>query len=452
MKKILIIITLILTFFAYSCDSSPPAVGGTENPPIVDPDNPGTTDPETPSITITSGDGLHAPSDKVQLSYSLANGAVSWTTSDDNLVKISSEGTVSVASPQTWTTAREIQSVIIQAQSNGAEPGKITLYVGDYRYDESTNTYHIYSELGLNHWAGSDDVLTANVTLERDITLTTPADEDGSNWTAVGKNDNGYNATFDGQGHTIRGLTMRLTDGSFQEFGFFRVIAVGGTVKNLKLTDVKIWSARSHVGAIAGLSSGRIENCTVSGTEVRGANSYVGGIAGYSKGDILSCTNNCKVTAYDQDATAGGIVGYAELCNITDCTNTGEIIPYGYNGVLGGGIAGNIISVTVNNCTNSGNIIGTNYVLEEPPNYLCLGGIVGQEIRGSTITNCTVAEGVAISAYYYADMKYAEPSVNSICGNAIAGPTNTGTATITKIDLSEYNGPAEPVDRSTLSQ
>lgn len=438
MKKILIIITLILTFFAYSCDSSPPAVGGTENPPTVDPVNPGTTDPETPSITITSGDGLHAPSDKVQLSYSLASGAVTWTTSDDNLVEISSEGTVSVASPQTWTTAREIQSVIILAHSNGAETGKITLYVGDYSYDESTNTYHIYSELGLNHWAGSDDVLTANVTLERDITLTNPADEDGSNWTAVGKNDNGYNATFDGQGHTISGLRMRQTDGSSQGFGFFRVIAVGGTVKNLKLTDVKIWSASSHVGAIAGSSSGRIENCTVSGT-VEGNTyvGYVGGIAGYSEGDILSCTNNCKVTAYGQNPTAGGIVGYAEWCNITECTNTGEIIPNGYKGVKGGGIAGNIKSVTVNNCTNSGNISGTNNESKKagPDNYLCLGGIVGEEISGSTITNCTVAEGVAISASYYADMVYAEPSVYSICGNAIAGPTNTGKATITKIDL-----------------
>ena len=435
MKKILIIITLILTFFAYSCDSSPPAVGGTENPPTVDPDNPGTTDPETPSITITSGDGLYAPSDTVHLSYTLANGQVRWETDRSDLIAVDSNGIVS-AKPRTAAIA--IQPVIIQAQSNGAETGKITLYVGDYSYDESTKTYHIYSELGLNHWAGSDDVLTAKVTLERDITLTKPADENGSNWNGIGDLDNGYNATFDGQGHTISGLRMSQTDGSFQGFGFFRSIDSKAVIRNLNLTDVYIYSISEFIGAIAGSSSGRIENCTVSGTEVIGKNSRVGGIAGYSKGDILSCTNNCMVTAYDKDPTVGGIVGYAELCNITDCTNTGEIILKGYNGVKGGGIAGNIISVTVNKCTNSGNIIGTNYVPTEPPNYLCLGGIVGQEVSGSTITDCTVAEGVAISAYYYVDdIDCAEPSVGSICGNAIAGPTNTGTATITKINQSQ---------------
>lgn len=440
MKKILIIITLILTFFAYSCDSSPPAVGGTENPPTVDPDNPGTTDPETPSITITSGDGLHAPSDTVQLYCSPASGAVTWTSSDETLATVDSTGLVSV---KPRTDAITIQDVTITAQSNGVDVGNITIPVGDYSYsyDESTSTYHIYSELGLNHWAGSDDVLTANVTLERDITLTTPADENGSNWAAVGKNDNGYNATFDGQGHTISGLRMSQTDGSSQGFGFFRSIDSNAVIRNLNLTDVYIYSISEFIGfigAIAGSSSGRIENCTVSGTEVKGKNSCVGGIAGYSKGDILSCTNNCMVTVYDQDPTVGGIVGYAELCNITDCTNTGEIFLYGYKGVKGGGIAGYITSVTVNKCTNSGNIIGTNYEPTEPPNYLCLGGIVGQEYIGNTITNCTVAEGVAISAYYYVDdIDCAVPSVGSICGNAIAGPTNTGTATITKINQSQ---------------
>ena len=122
--------------------------GGTENPPTIvdpdnpgttdpdnpgttDPDNPGTTDPETPSatITITNGDGLHAPSDTVQLSYSLASGAVTWTSSDETLATVDSTGLVSLVQRN---EAIEIQPVIIQAQSTGAETGKITLYVGDY--------------------------------------------------------------------------------------------------------------------------------------------------------------------------------------------------------------------------------------------------------------------------------------------------------------------------------
>ena len=424
MKKILLALTLTLALFASACDSS------TSVP--IDPDAP------EANITIISGDGLHAPSDTVQLSYSLANGQVRWATDSSDLISVDPNGIVS-AKPR--TAAIEIQPVIIQAQSNWAETGKITLYVGDYSYDESTGTYHIYSELGLNHWAQSENSQTAHAMLERDITLTEPADENGSNWTGI----SGYNATFDGQGHTIKGLKI-IVNTNNQFYGFFRSITSGAAVKNLNLTDVYIESPAGYLGAIAGSSGGTIENCTVSGNGVQGRTLYVGGIAGYSTGDILNCTNNCNVTAYGQSPTVGGIVGYAKDCNITDCTNTKIINPHGIKDVKGGGIAGYIWGVTVDNCTNSGNIIGTNNASTKTgiPNSLCLGGIVGEAFGSNSIKNCTVAEGVAISASYYADVIDAEPSVNSILGNGTADPSNKGTATITKTDLSSSSTSTSP--------
>ena len=75
---------------------------------------------------------------------------ITWTSSNSDLIEVSSTGLVS---QKTRKAATAIQDVTITAQVNGAEVDKITLSVGDYSYDESTSTYHIYSELGLNYWA-----------------------------------------------------------------------------------------------------------------------------------------------------------------------------------------------------------------------------------------------------------------------------------------------------------
>ena len=223
--------------------------GGTENPPtIVDPDNPGTTDPdnpgttdpdipgttdpETPSatITITNGNGLHALSDKVQLSCSPEISGITWTSSNSDLIEVSSTGLVS---QKTRKAATEIQDVTITAQVNGAEVDKITLSVGDYSYDESTSTYHIYSELGLNYWAQkeSENDQSFHVNLERDITMTKPAKET-SNWTGI----LGYNATFDGQGHTIKGLTLNIRSNNDRNHTSFSLLFQVNSV------HVDIWS------------------------------------------------------------------------------------------------------------------------------------------------------------------------------------------------------------------
>ena len=459
MKKILIITTLILTLFAYSCDSSPPAVEGTDNPPtIVDPDNPGTTDPETPSatITITNGDGLHAPSDTVQLSYSLASGAVTWTSSNETLATVDSTGLVSLVQRN---EAIEIQPVIIQAQSTGAETGKITLHVGDYSYDKSKNTYHIYSELGLNYWAKSDNVLTANVTLERDITLTKPADEDGTNWTGVGggsalDSSKGYAATFDGNSKTISGLQMIRLDQAGSNYGFFRVVSEKGIIKNLNLEDVDIYIFfNSNVGAIAGYSYGTIENCTVSGTRVRGFAGAVGGIAGTTEsGRILSCKNECNVYSYGQGATVGGIVGNASnKCEIRDSHNYGVLTSEGDYEVRCGGIVGRLQTYSkVTSCSNSGNIEAkhTDKIKSTHStllNTLSVGGIAGSVSSGSSVTKCSIGSNViTINASYYSSGLNEEAAVKDIAGEIISNVStetvvrgNTGTAKITTTNLSD---------------
>ena len=429
MKKILLALTLALALFASACDSS------TSVP--IDPDAP------EANIIIISGDGLYAPSDTVHLSYTLANGQVRWETDRSDLIAVDSNGIVSAKQRK---AAIAIQPVIIQAQSNGAETGKITLYVGDYSYDESTSTYHIYSELGLNYWAESDNVLTANVTLERDITLTKPADENGSNWTGI----LGYNATFDGQGHTIKGLTLNIMINLPQNHGFFRSIDSDAVIRNLNLTDVHIYSISQYIGAIAGNSKGRIEDCTVSGT-VEGY-TYVGGIAGNQDGGYISgCKNYCNVQANSTAASAGGVAGNAKNCTISNCYNCGTITATGFDVVVAGGIVGRTgNSAKINDCHNSGNISGENVTAYDSlfTQRLCLGGIVGWLAgNSSSVTNCSIelTEGkINIDAFYYSSWLNYPAAVGHIVGEGTEGSGNTGTATITKTDLSSSGTSTSP--------
>lgn len=429
MKKILLALILTLALFASACDSS------TSVP--VDPDAP------EANITIISGDGLYALSDTVHLSYTLANGQVRWATDRSDLIAVDSNGIVS-AKPRTAAIA--IQPVIIQAQSNGAETGKITLYVGDYRYDESTKTYHIYSELGLNHWVESENALTVNVTLERDITLTKPEEEYGSNWPRISD----YNATFDGQDHTIKGLTLNIMSNHPQFHGFFSTICSDAVIRNLNLTDVHIDSSISqYIGAIAGYSEGGIEDCTVSGS-VEGE-MYVGGIAGYQNGGRISgCKNYCNVQAIDTAASAGGVAGDAGNCDISNCYNYGTITATGFNVVAAGGIVGQTgFGAIISGCHNSGDISGENFADSDPytqeEQRLCLGGIVGRLFgSSSSVTNCSIKDGITIDASYYSSWLVFPAAVGHIVGEGTVDSSNTGEAEITKKDLSSSGTSTSP--------
>lgn len=433
-----------MRFLSSSCrggTENPPTIVDPDNPGTTDPDNPGTTDPETPSatITITNGDGLHAPSDTVQLYCSPASGAVTWTSSDETLATVDLTGLVSV---KPRTDAITIQDVTITAQSNGVDVGNITIPVGDYSYDESKKTYHIYSELGLNYWAQkeSENDQSFNVNLERDITMKEPAKET-SNWTGILD----YNATFDGQGHTIKGLTLNIMINHPQCHGFFRSIGSDAVIRNLNLTDVHIYSISQFIGAIAGESYGAIEDCTVSGS-VEGE-MYVGGIAGNQKGGCISgCYNHCNVQANNISASAGGVAGNAN-CTISNCYNYGTITATGYNVVAAGGIVGQTgLSAIINDCHNSGNISGENVTYSDDSDQrLYLGGIVGWLYgSSSSVTNCSIKDGIKIDASYYSSWLNEEAAVDHIVGKGTEGSGNKGIAKITKTDLSSSGTSTSP--------
>ena len=138
--------------------------------------------------------------------------------------------------------------------------------------------------------------------LMNDITYNSSDD-----FTPIGKDDvsnRSFNGTFDGDGHTIRGI--KATDSSY--CGLFGYIYKNGTVKNVTVDQATICGG-AGVGGIAGKVNygSKIENCFVTNSTISGSYS-VGAISGYG---IDTFSNNfyvsCSVTVGSEAAKTSNV-------------------------------------------------------------------------------------------------------------------------------------------------
>ena len=242
---------------------------------------------------------------------------------------------------------------------------------------EGNGTYTVTSADGLMNIAklvngGKTDI---NITLTADIDLT------GKNWTPIGTSfSNKYTGTFDGGGHTIKGLTVTTND---QFVGLFGSIGYAGTVKNVMMEDVQITSnhGSGFAGGVAGFSDGTIENCSVSGS-VSGT-VYVGGVVGAQwNGSTTGCSSSATVkgTVY-----VGGVVGQTNGgATLTACYATGNVIieidPV--TNISGGGLVGLNGGNGVCACYATGNVTSTG----SSTGYVHIGGFLGDNY--TTVTAC----------------------------------------------------------------
>ena len=242
---------------------------------------------------------------------------------------------------------------------------------------ESNGSYTVTSADGLMNIAelvngGKSDI---NITLDTDIDLT------GKDWTPIGTGyDNKYTGTFDGGGHTIKGLTVTTND---QFVGLFGSIGYAGTVKNVMMEDVQITSNRSSgfAGGVAGYSDGTIENCSVSGS-VSGT-LYVGGVVGDQWGaSITGCSSSATVkgTRY-----VGGVAGGTNAgATLTACYATGNVIieMAPAKNIAGGGLVGMNAGSSLLACYATGNVTSTG----SSTGYVHIGGFLGNNY--TTVTAC----------------------------------------------------------------
>ena len=242
---------------------------------------------------------------------------------------------------------------------------------------ESNGSYTVTSADGLMNIAklvngGKTDI---NITLDTDIDLT------GKNWTPIGTSfSNKYTGTFDGGGHTIKGLTVTTND---QFVGLFGSIGNAGTVKNVMMEGVQITSNHmsGSIGGVVGYSWGTIENCSVSGS-VSGT-IFVGGVVGAQwEGSITGCSSSATVkgTVY-----VGGVTGQTNSsATLTACYATGNVIieinPE--KNIAGGGLVGMNAGSSLLACYATGNVTSTG----SSTGKVHIGGFLGNNY--TTVTAC----------------------------------------------------------------
>ena len=283
--------------------------------------------------------------------------------------------------------------------------------------------------------------------------LTADIDLAGAEWTPMGMNlplkekdgewePGGFSGVFDGQGHTIRNLTIDedqaralldqpfglYTDGQLDGIGLFYRIGYDGVVKDLRLENAAVLApleGRQYgvsAGLLAAYCHGRVENVSVQG-RVQGV-SNVGGLVGDVSGRmedetaslcaVVNCSADVEVTGFSD---MGGLTGFLSFATLRDCSVTGSVtsdlpvsVPGGpsYEGESPlniGGLMGHCLQGRAENC-RAGAVMFTNV------SSRCVGSLCGLA-EGGSIRACSVdshinANWEAIDAYYHMDF---EPEV-----------------------------------------
>lgn len=262
----------------------------------------------------------------------------------------------------------------------------------------------------------------ATVLLESDIDLS------AHYWTPIGNGNGQFKGTFDGQGHTISGLTIYKTSSeimnSIAAYDGKYGIGLFGVVNNATITDFTLQggefyintnsaSIKVRMGGVVGMTidsaSVTISSVTNNMTRVELAytnakDSYIGGIVGLSYGgEINNCFNFSKVYGRS-NTTIGGIAG-ALLGDgyFTSCGNFGEVEGWltsasstifdGFGGIVG--FVGTSLCM-LEDCVNYGYIHATSSTSYQSMN---VGGVIGCGAYGVGVNRCINYGKVSGTAY-----------------------------------------------------
>lgn len=147
----------------------------------------------------------------------------------------------------------------------------------------------------------------------------------------IGTIGNPYVGCFDGQGHTISGLTIAV---SSDYVGLFGVVSGGAIIKNFVLDETCSIRGNSYVGIIGGSNgSGTVTmECLGNEGSVTATDRNAGGIFGCNMSGAATPTFiNCYVTGPVKGARESGqITGYAAKGYAYNCYASGTIEGYYY--------------------------------------------------------------------------------------------------------------------------
>lgn len=213
--------------------------------------------------------------------------------------------------------------------------------------------------------------LTADIDL-KDFCHAADASKEEQSWEPIGNGSKRYSGTFDGNGHTISNLYIKVQRDGVGFFGYMEY----GTIKNIVFDNAQVENTGNnykypYTGIVVGAAFGTLQNLkTLKNCSVKSSVRALGGIAGTITQSCSNLENNATVSGIYE---VGGIAGSFSQYTLSSCVNNG-MVTENSSGECGG-IVGFLSSGTIEDCANYGNITGTNEI----------GGIVGCAQDNSTI-------------------------------------------------------------------
>jgi filamentous hemagglutinin family protein len=310
-------------------------------------------------------------------------------------------GDITVAAPVTWTTSASLtlsayRNIAVNANIASSGGGAVTLYADNAAAGTgavtfgggaqvstagAVNVYYHSGNFGAPvNYAGNvtgggattgwmlldnaadltainatpyDNRLSQNYALNANVDISA-----NTNWTPIGlspgNGDFNFTGQFDGQNHTISGLTISL-GGSNDGIGLFRANA--GLIENLIVSNASVSVGccfTGSTGVLAGINFGTIRNVHTDGVD---AGSFIlGGLVGiqYNGGTISDSSSSVTVNA-PQFTRAGGLVG-SNAGLIQRSYATGAVSANNYGGETGGLVGENVASGVINQSYATGNV------------------------------------------------------------------------------------------------
>ena len=213
--------------------------------------------------------------------------------------------------------------------------------------------------------------LTADIDL-KDFCHAADASKEELSWEPIGNYSNKYTGTFDGNGHIISNLYIKVQRRGVGFFGYME----DGTIKNIVFDNAQVENTGNDyhyplTGIVVGAAFGTLQNLkTLKNCSVKSGAKTLGGIAGTITRSCSNLENNATVSGRNK---VGGIAGLFSGSTLSSCVNNG-MVKEDRSGECGG-IVGYIAYGTIEDCANYGNVTGTNEI----------GGIVGYAQDNSTI-------------------------------------------------------------------
>lgn len=205
---------------------------------------------------------------------------------------------------------------------------------------------------------------------DRHFELSCDIDLSGTTWFTAPIPE--FSGTFNGNGFTIRGLTIAGGDC----LGLFGYLEPGGEIHDLGVLDVNVTGAGAYdVGALVGCNEqGYITRCYSTG--IVSADGYVGGLVGSNwYGTVSDCNSAGVVSGRDG---VGGLIGYNDEGTVTRCHSAAT--------VSGSESVGGLVGANYN-YGNDNVMLADCYSIGPVSGDWTVGGLVGYN-EGGDVTHC----------------------------------------------------------------